>query len=153
MTGGRTRELLPSGDALPVVAAATVVLVPVATAQACARSPRDAAARYYQGIDDARYTRAWRCLSTATRAEFGGYSRWRAGYRGLVSTSLTFLRLVDQAAGTAVMSVALRSCRRVGNGVLAERFSGRWEALNGYAGWRLHDPRIRRSSARRHDDC
>jgi len=45
----------------------------------------------------------------------------------------------DQAAGSADVRVRFRSC----SSRPVNHHAGRWEALNGYSGWRLHNPRIR----------
>lgn len=127
------------------------------TAQACGASPRDAVKRYYRGLDDKRFSAAWSCLSTATRKEFGGYDRWKRGYRNTASNVVTSLALVDQAAGLADLSVSIRTCRRSGRAGntynVQERFRGRWSAVNGPSGWRLIDPRLRKSASRIVDSC
>lgn len=123
------------------------------SAYACGNAARDAAIRYYENIDDRRLRAAWNCLSTATRREFGGYRRWSRGYRNTAWIRVRSIRVIDQAAGLADLSIKISSCRRRRDDALIERFSGQWEALNGYAGWRLHAPDIRRTSKTTRDDC
>jgi hypothetical protein len=125
-------------------AVACALLAALATApnpSACGRTPRDAAVRYYRGIDNGDFRAAWRCLSSATRDRFGGFRQWRSGSDDTVWTRLTFAMTTDQAAGVADVRVRLRSCTDRGHDVLVESFRGTWEALNGCPGWRLHNPR------------
>jgi hypothetical protein len=135
------------------IATFAATLAPAAAAQACGTSPRNAAVRYYHRIDAHRFPAAWSCLSSAARRQLGPYSRWRAGYSGIRWVHITGLRTVDQGAGIAEMSVNLRSCRRIGRGARFETFGGRWSALNGFAGWRLHNPRIHRRVSRNRVGC
>lgn len=133
--------------------ALAATLVPAASAQACAGSSRGAAIRYYHEINAHRFGAAWSCLSASSRRQLGGYSRWRRGYRGLAWVRIRYVRLLDQASGTAELSASIRSCRRVGGSALRERFAGRWAVLNGFAGWRLYRPRIQRIGSVRRSGC
>ena len=138
---------------IATVAAGVLSLGSAAPAQACGVTPRDAAVRYYRGIDKHHFKAAWRCLSTATRREFGGYRKWRRGYRDMVWTRLRSAETTDQAAGFAHVRVRIRSCTETDARARVERFGGTWEAIDGYAGWRLHNPSIRRTSRRTRPRC
>ena len=140
------RSRLLTGLAGTLAAVGASGLAP-ATALACGATPRDAVQKFYRAVNDDRFQTAWSCLSTATRSSFGGYTRWRAGYAGSVSTRLISSRVIDQAAGTAFVAFRLRSCSATGTRRRIERFSGRWEAINGSAGWRLTNPSVRRTSS------
>ncbi len=148
----RLKRRLLAG-AVGAVAAVGLSGVAPASALACGAAPRDAVQTFYRAIDDDRFQTAWSCLSTATRSSFGGYARWRSGYAGSVSTRLISSRVTDQAAGTAVVAFQLRSCSANGSRRRIERFSGRWEALNGPAGWRLINPSVRRTTSTVASSC
>ena len=138
--------------ALVAVMSAATAVAPL-SAHACGNSPRDAGSRYYKNIDDQRLRGAWDCLSTATRRQFGGYREWSHGYRTTAWVRIKSIRVLDQAAGFADLSIRISSCRWRRDDALIERFSGNWEALNGYAGWRLHAPTVRRTSTTSRDRC
>lgn len=138
---------------LIAIGALAATLAPAAAAQACGSSPRNAAVRYYHRLDAHRFPAAWSCLSSAARRQLGPYSRWRAGYAGLRWVHITGLQTIDQGAGIAEMSINVRACRRIGAGARFETFGGRWGALNGFAGWRLHNPRIHRRAIRQRNGC
>jgi hypothetical protein len=134
------------------LAALCLLSVGAGEADACGVTPRDAAVRYYRSLDQRAFPAAWRCLSTATRRQFGGFEAWKSGYRHTAWTRLGAAVTTDQAAGLATIRVRVRSCTQRRSAAV-QRFRGAWEALDGFAGWRLHEPHLRRVAQESRNHC
>jgi hypothetical protein len=90
---------------------------------------------YYRALDRGDFTRAWRALSPAVRAEFGGLVRWRDGYAATLSSRPSGLRVTVSGDEAAVDHV-LTARDRAACGVLVQRFSVRWRLRQSGGAWR-----------------
>src|SRR3954452_18433538 len=143
---------LRRGEVTLAIVAGLAVVAP-ASASACGKTPRDAVARYYHAVNAKQYKPAWSCLRTATRTAFGGYAKWKAGYRRTRYTHIRELETTDQGAGLGHVRFTISTCRSKGNGVVIERVSGTWFAQDGSAGWRIGEPKARVTRAEAKPSC
>jgi hypothetical protein len=98
-------------------------------------SPARVVRGYYRALDRREFTRAWRPLSPAVRAEFGGLERWSAGFAATLSSRPSELRVTDSGRAATVEHV-LTARDRAACGVLVQRFSVRWRLRRTPSAWR-----------------
>jgi hypothetical protein len=107
---------------------------------------------YYAALDARRYAEAWKHLSPALKARFGGYAKWRAGYASTLSSRPEDFRTRVGADGSATVEHVLVARDRRACGVPAEqRFAVTWRLTRAGAGWSVGDLRAetRKATTRR----
>jgi hypothetical protein len=98
-------------------------------------SPARAVRAYYRALDRRDFTRAWRALSPAVRAEFGGIELWRAGFAATLESVPSKLRVTASGDETTVVHV-LTARDRAECGAIEQRFSVQWRLRRTPDGWR-----------------
>jgi hypothetical protein len=124
---------------VPDAAPATGTRTDGAADAARVRGPAAIVRGYYRALDRRDYASAWRLLSPAVRAGFGGFDRWRAGYATTLSSRPTALRVEGDSVELLLVARDSAEC-----GVLEQRFAVRWELGASRAG-----PRASAVTARR----
>ena len=95
---------------------------PPATARAPGAAPATLVRRYYRALDRRAFPAAWRLLSPAVRARFGGFEHWRAGFATTLSSRPAAIRVHGAAVELQLVARDRAAC-----GVLVQRFAVRWE--------------------------
>jgi hypothetical protein len=101
-----------------------------------APSPRAVVQAYYRALDAHRFPAAWRRLSPAVRARFGGFERWRAGYATTVASRPADLTVLAAAPGTALVRHRLDAVDRQPCGTRASAFTVEWRLERTAGRWR-----------------
>ena len=106
------------------------------------RGPAAAVRDYYRALDRRDFASAWRILSPAVRAGFGGFDPWRAGFAATLSSRPTALRAEGRSVDLVLVARDRAEC-----GVLEQRFSVRWRLRATAGGLRAEAVTARRIGA------
>jgi hypothetical protein len=98
-------------------------------------SPARAVRAYYRALDRRDFTRAWRALSPAVHAEFGGIELWRAGFAATLESAPSRLRVTTNGDEATVVHV-LTARDRAECGEIEQQFSVQWRLRRTPDGWR-----------------
>ena len=112
----------PHATAIPGDAATPEApAVPGATAPASRPAPDEFVRTYYAALDGHRFADAWKVLSPAVKARFGGLAHWRAGYATTLASVPGDVRVSSAADGTASVRLTLLARDRTSCGKPLER--------------------------------
>jgi hypothetical protein len=102
---------------------------------AAATPPEAVVAEYYAALNARRFGPAWRTLSPAVRAAFGGFAAWRAGYGATLSSRPVTIR-VGTTGARATVEHDLIAADRTGCGPVRRRFAVTWALVRRGGRWR-----------------
>jgi hypothetical protein len=106
-----------------------------APAGAAVAAGRSFVRSYYAALDAHRFDLAWRALSPALQAGFGGFAAWRRGYAHTVFSTPGEVSSTPAGAG-ATVELTLRAGDRDACGKTVERrFAVTWRLARTEAGW------------------
>ena len=107
---------------------------PAAPRRVVAPSAEAVVIEYYAALDDRRFGAAWRTLSPAVRAAFGGFDGWRDGYATTLSSRPGDLR-VSPVPGGATVEHVLVATDRSPCGEVRRRFAVTWKLVRVDGTW------------------
>ncbi len=142
-------------DAAPRANAAPRAAATPAPALAPARPAPGAFVRaYYAALDEHRFADAWKALSPAVKASFGGLAHWRAGYATTLASVPEDVRVSSTADGTATIRHTLLARDRTSCGKpLERRFAVTWTLAPAETGWTVTRLSASPSGPRAADPC
>lgn len=106
--------------------------------------------RYFRRVSNRQFVTVWRTLAPRVRRSFGGFVRWRLGYRRSLRTSVVRAR-ARLSLGRAVVTITIRSLDRdaCGGRIVRQRFSGRWILAPRSDSWIVVRARMRKTAGGR----